>query len=121
MLADHRARLRAQRDALAAALTEHLPEWEFRLPSGGMSLWCRLPHGSSTALVAEAERHDVHLAPGPAFAPAGGLDRFVRIPFTLPVAELEEAVRRIAAAWAAVGDRPPAVRGAAEERRVMVA
>jgi DNA-binding transcriptional MocR family regulator len=120
VLADHRARLRAQRDTLAAAITEHLPAWRFRLPSGGMSLWCRLPHGSSTALVAEAERHDVHLAAGPAFAPAGGLDRFLRVPFTLPEDDLEEAVRRIAAAWAVVGDRPAPGRRTTPDR-VMVA
>lgn len=107
MLADHRDRLREQRDELAAALTAHLPDWRFRLPSGGMVLWCHLPGGSSVALVEEAARHDVHLAPGPAFAPAGGLDRWVRLPFTRPVTELHEAVRRLADAWAAI-DRAPA-------------
>ncbi len=42
-----------------------------------------------TALAAEAERHGVIIAPGPVFAAEGGLDRFVRIPWTRPVDELE--------------------------------
>ena len=43
VLEPHRARLREQRDGLAAALREHLPEWRFRLPAGGLALWCELP------------------------------------------------------------------------------
>ena len=38
-----RTRLRAQRDALAAALAMRLPDWSFRLPRGGLSLWVELP------------------------------------------------------------------------------
>jgi DNA-binding transcriptional MocR family regulator len=121
MLAEHRARLRAQRDALTAALADQLPDWRFRLPTGGMALWCELPSGSSLELADEAARHDVHLAPGPAFAAAGGLDRFVRIPFTLPPPQLEEAVRRIAAAWAVVADRPATGLRTDAGGRVMVA
>ncbi|THI98000.1 PLP-dependent aminotransferase family protein, partial [Nocardioides sp.] len=98
----HRARLREQRDVLAAELAEHLPDWRFRLPAGGMVLWCELPIAASTALVYEAERVGVHLPPGPAFAPEGGLDRFVRVPFTLAPDTIREAVRRLAAAWAVV-------------------
>ncbi|CUR56527.1 Transcriptional regulator, GntR family with aminotransferase domain protein [metagenome] len=108
ILAEQRQRLRAQRDRLAAAVTEHLPEWRFRLPSGGLALWCELPQAGATAVVAEAERRGVILAPGPVFAAEGGLDRFVRIPWTLPGDQLEEAVVRLAGAWAAVdrGDQP---------------
>ncbi|HYG92978.1 MAG TPA: PLP-dependent aminotransferase family protein [Nocardioides sp.] len=102
LLAHNRARLREQRDALAAALAAELPDWRFRLPAGGMALWCELPLARSTALVQEAERHGVLLAAGPAFAPEGGLDRYLRIPFSSPAPELEEAVRRIAAAWRVV-------------------
>jgi DNA-binding transcriptional MocR family regulator len=102
LLDAHRARLRDQRDALVAALRRTLPDWEFRVPAGGMALWCRLPRQGATALSAEAERHGVLLAPGPSFAPEGGLDRYIRIPYTVPAADLEEAVRRIAAAWSVV-------------------
>jgi DNA-binding transcriptional MocR family regulator len=107
VLAAHRARLREQRDALVAALAEHLPDWSFRTPSGGMALWCRLPTAGATALSIEAERHGVLLAPGPSFAPEGGLDRYLRLPYTVAAQDLEEAVRRIAAAWAVVSTAAP--------------
>ncbi|KRA29752.1 MULTISPECIES: MocR-like transcription factor YczR [unclassified Nocardioides] len=98
----HRDRLRHQRDALAAALATTLPEWTFRMPAGGMALWCQLPSAGATALSSEAERHGVLLAPGPSFAPEGGLDRYLRIPYAIDAPQLVEAVTRIAAAWAVV-------------------
>jgi DNA-binding transcriptional MocR family regulator len=119
ILAANRDRLRAQRDALVAAVLELLPEWTFELPTGGLALWCRLPGAFGTALVTEAERRGVIIAPGPVFAPEGGLDRFVRIPWTRPVDELVEAVRRVAAAWAVVREQPSGRPG--PTGRVMVA
>lgn len=97
-----RARLREQRDALAGALAARLPDWELRVPAGGMALWCRLPATGATALSTEAERHGVLLAPGPSFAPEGGLDRYLRIPYAIAAPQLVEAVDRIADAWAVV-------------------
>lgn len=102
VLRGQRARLREQRDAMAGALAEHLPDWEFRQPTGGMALWCRLPVAGATALSTEAEQHGVLLAPGPSFAPEGGLDRYVRLPYAIAAPQLVEAVRRIADAWAVV-------------------
>ncbi|MEQ6903748.1 PLP-dependent aminotransferase family protein [Nocardioides sp. YIM 152588] len=116
LIAANRARLRAQRDALVAALGEHLPEWTFRVPTGGMALWCRLPHGDSTTLVDLAERHGVMLAPGPVFAPAGGLNRHLRLIYTLPPDDLHEAVRRIAGAWAELGATGPGAGGRGRRR-----
>jgi DNA-binding transcriptional MocR family regulator len=120
VLPDHVSRLREQRDALASALAEHLPDWRFRLPGGGLAVWCELPRPLATAVTAEAEQQGVIVAPGPVFAVSGGLDRFVRVPWTRPVGELEEAARRLAAAWAVVRERPA---GVARRRtgRVMVA
>ena len=48
---------------------------------------------SATAVAAEAERRGVIVAPGPVFAAEGGLDRFVRIPWTRPADELERGRR----------------------------
>ncbi|WP_139981763.1 PLP-dependent aminotransferase family protein [Nocardioides litoris] len=117
----HRERLREQRDVLLAALAERLPDWRFHRPGGGLAAWCELPAARGTELVAEAERHGVIVAPGPAFAAEGGLDRFVRVPWAAPVADLERAVERLAAAWAALTDRAPAGRPAPRRTRVMVA
>ncbi|WP_232678028.1 PLP-dependent aminotransferase family protein [Nocardioides sp. R-C-SC26] len=102
VLGAHLARLRAQRDALVDAVATHLPQWRFVRPSGGLVLWCELPRTPRTSavrLAAEAERRDVIVAPGPAFALNGGLDRFVRIPWTRPEADLVLAVERLAEAW----------------------
>lgn len=101
-LVERRTALRASRDAARAALLERLPDWEVAAPAGGLSLWCRLPAPRSSALAAEAQRHGVALAPGPAFAPEGGLDRHLRIPFALPPEVMVEAVARVATAWEAV-------------------
>lgn len=103
----HLARLRVQREALAAALRRRLPAWEFRVPSGGMCLWCRLPAPLATSLAAAAERAGVAIAPGPMFGVEGGLDRFVRIPWTRSGAELEVAVDALAQAWAGLHARRP--------------
>lgn len=119
LLSAHRARLREQRDALLDALTQQLPTWRWVRPSGGLAIWCELPSAAATALVAEADRAGVFIAPGPAFAAEGGLDRFVRIPWTRPVDDLTEAVRRLAGAWESVASR--AVPNAGRAPRVMVA
>lgn len=99
ILPEQRARLRERRDTLLRALRERLPDWQVRVPTGGMSLWCRLPEGSSTALAAAARRYDVALAAGPNFAAAGGLDGWMRLPFVLPPEQLEQVVPRLALAW----------------------
>ena len=117
----HRERLLSGRDALVAAVREHLPEWRFRVPDGGLALWCELPEPLGTATTVEAERRGVVVAPGPVFAVEGGLDRHVRIPWTASPDDLTEAVRRLAAAWEHVSTQMtrPATQSAAG--RVMVA
>ncbi|RLV51116.1 PLP-dependent aminotransferase family protein [Nocardioides mangrovicus] len=109
-LLEHRRRqLRASRDAARAAIVRHLPQWRVGLPGGGLSLWCELPAALSSALVPVAARHGVLLAAGPAFAPEGGLDRFVRLPFALPADVLVDAVERIAAAWQETQSSPGSI------------
>lgn len=116
VLAHQRARLRERRDHLTAALARTLPAWELHPPQGGLALWCRLPAPLSTALTVAAERRGVLLAAGSSFAPDGGLERFLRLPFNRPPEQLDEAVERIASAWhearqhrGAAGPRPPLV------------
>jgi DNA-binding transcriptional MocR family regulator len=92
-----RAQLAAQRDTLVAAVREQLPEWRVTVPSGGVSLWAELDGPVSSALARAAEEVGVRLAPGPRFGLDGTLERFIRLPFTLPEPELVEAVHRIAA------------------------
>ncbi|MGH3331197.1 MAG: hypothetical protein ACRDPJ_07790 [Nocardioidaceae bacterium] len=39
------------------------------------------------------------LASGASFAPEGGLERYIRLPYTRSPEHLEEAVARLAVAW----------------------
>jgi DNA-binding transcriptional MocR family regulator len=102
ILAFRRGQLRERRDALAQALREQLPDWQFRLPEGGMTLWVRMSHGSATRLAADLEPAGVHLAPGPVFSVEGGADDWLRVPYAKPENQLTEAVRRMAEAWPSV-------------------
>ena len=104
--AARRDEMRRRRDALAGAVREHLPDWRFRLPDGGLSLWLQLPHGSATRLAAEAEQDGVHVVPGPVFGVEGGLDHWLRLPYTKPEERLVDAARQLARAWARVADEP---------------
>ena len=110
VLAFQRQRLREQRDALAAAVREQFPDWTFRLPQGGLSLWVRTgdagPGGS--ALATAAERFGVWIGSGPRFGVDGVLERFVRLPYAQPPEVSREAVRRLAAAAAAGAGGEPA-------------
>lgn len=88
----------ARRDALVAALREYAPQWHFRVPAGGLALWVELDAPISSALTRAVEPLGVRIAPGPRFGRDGTLERFLRLPFAQPTAELVEAVRRLVAA-----------------------
>jgi DNA-binding transcriptional MocR family regulator len=107
IVAARRAQLTARRDTLVAALRAHLPQWRFAVPNGGMSLWVELDAPVSSALAGAADELDVRVAPGPRFGADGTMERFVRLPYTLPEADLVEAVHRLATARASL-DRLPA-------------
>jgi len=98
VLAERREQLRQRRDTLVVGLRAHCPEWSVRVPDGGTCLWIELDGPVSTALAHAGLEHGVRLAPGPHFAADAVLERYLRLPFTLPEADLQEAVRRIAKA-----------------------
>jgi DNA-binding transcriptional MocR family regulator len=100
-----RAQLREARSALMTAVAAELPSWRWSAPAGGLSLWCELPRPAASRLVATAAEHGVRIAPGPMFAPEGGLERFVRLPFTVGPDQLSEAVTRLARAWEHTSDQ----------------
>ena len=95
--------LPAQRERLAArlaTLTETfnaLPGWRLLPPQGGLSAWVALDC-SSTALTTAAAEEGVRIVPGPRFGTDGALERFVRFPYALPSAQLQEATARLARA-----------------------
>lgn len=87
-----RVELAARRVRLREAIIRECPGWSCDLPSGGLSLWWRLPSPSSSAIVAEASRRGLALAPGSAFSLDGrGFEARLRTPFTLPDDDLSRA------------------------------
>jgi DNA-binding transcriptional MocR family regulator len=96
VLQSRRALLRPRRDALFAALATHAPTWTTRRPHGGISAWTRLPTPDATRLAARAARDGLLVSPGPAFSVDGTFEHHLRLPFTLPPADIEAAIARLA-------------------------
>lgn len=93
VLEQRRAQLRERRDILQEEIASRLPDWTAPRPAGGLSLWCRLPGDlSSATVVAAAAPHGLLLAEGRAFGTGHAFDDHLRLPFTLPPAELRTAV-----------------------------
>jgi DNA-binding transcriptional MocR family regulator len=97
--ADRRAHLLAALDLTADVLRSRVPDWHWRTPDGGPSLWIRLPHGTAAAYAQVALRHGVEVIPGDVMSPAGGHGECFRLPFTMPLEDLEVMLHRLADAW----------------------
>ncbi|GGR97703.1 GntR family transcriptional regulator [Streptomyces aureoverticillatus] len=105
VLRERLPRLRASRDALAAAFTRQLPEWRWQLPPGGLSLWIDLGAPIASSLARAALGHGVRIEGGSRFgADPGTHEHRLRIPFTLAPELYEEAAARLAAALASGPD-----------------
>ena len=67
-----------------------------------MAVWVRLPAPMSSALSAAAAGIGLEIPPGPRFGVDGTLERFIRVPHTLPDDQLSEAIELLARAWHSV-------------------
>jgi len=67
----------------------------------------RLDAPVSSALAHAAERQRLRLVPGPRFGTGANLERYLRLPFTLPEADLLDAAHRLAAARASLDPARP--------------
>jgi DNA-binding transcriptional MocR family regulator len=105
-LAERRAELKARESALATALHDRLPDWRFRRPEGGLSLWAALPGHSARPLVDAARHRNLMLAEGPRFGLNGSFERFLRLPYCLPEADLTDVVETLAELWAVLDKAP---------------
>jgi DNA-binding transcriptional MocR family regulator len=94
-----RRELRPRRDLLAALLAEHLPDWSFRRPAGGLFLWTKLPSGDAREFAQIALRHGVVVLPGPVMSASDRFTAYLRLPFLAEPATLRAGVRRLATAW----------------------
>ncbi|MFH8370978.1 PLP-dependent aminotransferase family protein [Streptomyces sp. NPDC018031] len=96
------AALRDRSGALAAAVTREIPDATLAgLPGGGLHLWVRLPAGADdTAVAGAARQHGVTVSAGSRYFAAEPPAAHLRLGFaaTADLAELDEGVRRLAAA-----------------------
>ena len=116
-----RSRYRAQRDAMQAALVDHLPTsgplaCRWQTPGGGMFFWVELPQDvDSEALLVKAVARGVAFVPGAPFFAGAAHANTLRLSFVTVGADLIE--RGVAALAAALGDlredaAGPAAKGA---------
>jgi DNA-binding transcriptional MocR family regulator len=94
-----RQQLKPRRDLMVALLRKHLPDWKFRVPSGGLFLWVKLPHGDARDLAQVALRRGVILLPGAHASAVERYENYLRIPFLAEPETLRTGVKRLAAAW----------------------
>ncbi len=98
---------RKRRDALCAAMREHLSAWlDWEVPVGGMFVWAvgRDPSLDTDALLPHAMAAGVCVAPSSVFDATGRNRRALRINFTRnDESQLTEGVRRLARAFEAMG------------------
>ena len=108
-----RARYKAQRDAMHAALERHLPAWpacRWTVPRGGMFFWVELPRGvDAMALLPQAVERGVAFVPGAAF--------YADAPRAEHAAPVVRDRRRPSASSAASRRWPPLARAARTPRR----
>ncbi|MDM4768125.1 PLP-dependent aminotransferase family protein [Pelomonas sp. SE-A7] len=85
-----RARYKANRDAMAESLQQHLPEGcEWLKPEGGMFFWIRLPEGfDAMALLPQAVDAGIAFVPGAAFYAQSPDLRTLRLSFVTLTPEL---------------------------------
>jgi DNA-binding transcriptional MocR family regulator len=89
-----------RRSIVAEALLARLPDWSFVTPSGGLSLWIKLPDADAVQFSRLAARHGVIVRPGPLASPDGGFRDHIRIAYGTDPDRLIEGVDRLTAAWA---------------------
>ncbi|GAA2436153.1 PLP-dependent aminotransferase family protein [Streptomyces macrosporus] len=97
-VAVRRERARENRDSLVEALRRHLPDWEFTVPHGGLTLWVRTGGLSGSRIAEAGERLGVRVPSGPRFGVDGAFEGYVRLPFTVSGPVADEAAARLAGA-----------------------
>jgi DNA-binding transcriptional MocR family regulator len=106
-----RSAYRERRDAMLAALENHMPEGTcWTRPEGGMFVWVELPEGTDAAgLLKEAvETAKIAFVPGKAFFADGSGGNTLRLSFSATTPEkITEGISRLSALIATVSD--PAV------------
>jgi 2-aminoadipate transaminase len=89
---------RERKEAMLAALQEHLPELTWTNPNGGFYVWITLPEGlDSKAMLPRAVTELVAYTPGTAFYADGNGRRNMRLSFCYPTPQsIRIGIRRLA-------------------------
>ncbi|HVY46108.1 MAG TPA: PLP-dependent aminotransferase family protein [Minicystis sp.] len=106
---------RARRDALDAALRDHLPATiRWNRPERGVVLWLELPRTlPAEAVYEEASRRGVLVGPSPFYEVGGPVEPAIRLTFCAETEKrLVEGARRLGAAVRALEGEPRAARSA---------
>ncbi|UOQ60448.1 PLP-dependent aminotransferase family protein [Leucobacter rhizosphaerae] len=104
ILSERTRQLTARHRVLTERVSSLLPSWSLSPAEGGVCVWADLGESASTRLSRQSARLGVRLVPGPRFGSPGTFERYVRLPFSAPEPELEEAIGRISDAWQLSGE-----------------
>lgn len=99
LLDERRELLVKRRQVLVDLLGQHVPDWRFTTPGGGLSLWVDLGARLGPALARAAGRRDVRIYSGGRFGEDGTLDNHIRVPYVADEDALAEGCERLAEAW----------------------
>jgi len=104
-----KAALAERVEALADALSRHLPEARFTPPQGGYFMWVTLPEGTDVdAIFSAAQERGVAIVKGTDFLLEGGRNT-LRLAYSgVTVDQIDEGVRRLADAVHSVAGEPAA-------------
>jgi 2-aminoadipate transaminase len=102
---------RSNRDRMVAAIREELPDVSFVLPRGGYYLWLTFPDGvDADRLAARASEAGVSVIPGSKFFARTDVSHstsHIRVAYShASHDEIDEGVRRLASAYAALASTP---------------
>lgn len=95
--------MRLHRDAMVAALAEHLPDAKVRAPSGGYFLWAELPEGSDGERIAELGiEYGVEVSTGRLCFAEEAPGNFLRMAYSYPsVEEIHNGIAKLGQAYKA--------------------
>lgn len=107
ILAARSSELSASHRVLLAEVQARFPGWRLSQAAGGVSVWADLGEACSSRLSRSAAQLGLILPPGPRFGSPGVFEQYLRVPFTLPVAELAPAMALLEQAWDGRGNARP--------------
>ncbi|MCZ8282582.1 MAG: PLP-dependent aminotransferase family protein [Aquidulcibacter sp.] len=104
-LDNRRHTLRKMRKKALALVHEYLPDWTTIEPIGGLTMWLRMPKPIARQVSDWCLRNHLQVVPGSRFSVYGGLDSFMRLPFSRSEDDLRRGLQLLATAYSTVGTK----------------